>query len=255
LALRHWIFALSLTLPAVAARAAPPEVDALLVLAVDSSSSVDRAEFALQMEGLAAAFRDTEVHAAIASGPKRAVAIALMEWSDPSWQRVGVPWRVVRSAGDALKLAEEIDTTPRLIDGGGTALGNALSVAVRMIQSAPFKAERKIIDISGDGAQNLGRSLAPVRAAALKAGITLNGLAIVNEEPDLEDYYRAALVGGPESFVLRAADYADFTQAIRQKLIRELSVPIAEAPQPALNLAALAPSAPAERRTKSEARQ
>lgn len=249
MALRQWIFAATLMLPALTARAAPLEVDALLVLAVDSSSSVDRAEFALQMEGLAAAFRDAEVQSAIISGPKRAVAVALMEWSDPNWQRVGVPWRLLRSAEDAFKLAEEIDTTPRLIDGGGTALGNALSVAVRMIQSAPFKTDRKIIDVSGDGAQNLGRSLAPVRSAALKAGITLNGLAIVNEEPDLEDYYRASLAGGPESFVLRAADYADFTQAIRQKLIRELSVPIAKAPQRPLSLAALAPPAPAERPT------
>ncbi len=238
----RWVLAAYLSLFIIPARAAPPEVDALLVLAIDSSSSVDRAEFALQMEGLAAAFRNGEVHAAITSGPKHSVAVALMEWSDPNWQRVGVPWRILRSAGDALKLADEIDTTPRLIDGGGTALGNALSVAVRMIQSAPIKAERKIIDISGDGAQNLGRALAPVRATALKAGITLNGLAIVNEEPDLEDYYRAALIGGPESFVLRAANYEDFTQAIRQKLIRELSVPIAKAPQRPLSLAALGQS-------------
>lgn len=232
------------TLPAFAA--SQPEVDAALVLAVDSSTSVDRAEFALQMEGLTAAFRDPEVQAAITSGPHRAVAVTLMEWSDPSWQRVGIPWRILRSAEDARTLAEEIDTTPRLIDGGGTALGNALSVAVRLIQSAPVKAERKIIDISGDGAQNLGRALAPVRATALKAGITLNGLAIVNEEPDLEAYYREALIGGPGAFVLRAADYADFTQAIRQKLIRELTMPVARrAPNRPITLAARAPIAPA----------
>ncbi len=232
------------TLPAFAA--SQPEVDAALVLAVDSSTSVDRAEFALQMEGLTAAFRDPEVQAAITSGPHRAVAVTLMEWSDPSWQRVGIPWRILRSAEDARTLAEEIDTTPRLIDGGGTALGNALSVAVRLIQSAPVKAERKIIDISGDGAQNLGRALAPVRATALKAGITLNGLAIVNEEPDLEAYYREALIGGPGAFVLRAADYADFTQAIRQKLIRELTMPVARrTPSRPITLAARAPIAPA----------
>ncbi len=245
-----WFFVAALGLLALPARAAPPEVDALLVLAIDSSSSVDRAEFALQMEGLAAAFRDGEVHAAITSGPKHSVAVALLEWSDPNWQRVGVPWRILRSAGDALKLADEIETTPRLIDGGGTALGNALSVAVRMIQTAPIKAERKIIDISGDGAKNLGRALAPVRATALKAGITLNGLAIVNEEPDLEDYYRTALIGGPDSFVLRAASYEDFTQAIRQKLIRELSVPVAKAGQRPFSLAVLGQSAPAEHPTE-----
>jgi Ca-activated chloride channel homolog len=234
-----WLFALSCGLLALPARTAPPEVDALLVLAIDSSSSVNRAEFALQMEGLAAAFRDAGVHAAMTSGPKHSVAVALMEWSDPNWQRVGVPWRILRNADDALKLADEIDTTPRLIDGGGTALGNAVSVAVRMIQTAPIKADRKIIDISGDGAQNLGRALAPVRATALTADITLNGLAIINEEPDLEDYYRDALIGGPDAFVLRAANYEDFTHAIRQKLIRELSVPIAKAPQRFLNLATL----------------
>lgn len=241
---RHWVLPILLIAAAFPARAAPPAVDALLVLAVDSSSSVDRAEFALQMEGLVAAFRDAEVQQALLSGPKQAVAVTLMEWSDPNWQRVGVPWRLLRSADDALKLADEIDTTPRLIDGGGTALGNALAVAVRLLQTAPFKADRKIIDVSGDGALNLGRSLAPVRAAALKAGVTLNGLAIVNEEPNLEEYYRAALIGGPESFVLRAADYADFTQAIRQKLIRELSIPVAQAPARVLSLDALASIAP-----------
>ncbi len=245
------IFSLVALLGSLPAVAAPlPEVDAALVLAVDSSSSVNRAEFALQMEGLTAAFRDPDVHAAITSGPRRAVAVTLLEWSDPSWQRVGVPWRILRSAEDAAKLADEIDTTPRLIDGGGTALGNALSVAVRLLQTAPVKAERKIIDISGDGAQNLGRALAPVRATALKAGITLNGLAIVNEEPDLEEYYRTALIGGPDAFVLRAADYADFTQAIRQKLIRELTVPIARAPVHPFTLTARGPLAPRSPLTK-----
>lgn len=244
------IFAALIALSAPALAAPLPEVDAALVLAVDSSTSVDRAEFALQMEGLTAAFRDPDVHAAITSGPRRAIAVTLMEWSDPSWQRVGIPWRILRSADDARKLAEEIDTTPRLIDGGGTALGNALSVAVRLIQSAPVRAERKIIDISGDGAQNLGRALAPVRATALKAGITLNGLAIVNEEPDLEAYYRDALIGGPGAFVLRAADYADFTQAIRQKLIRELTIPVARAPSRPITLAARAPIAPASPQTE-----
>lgn len=239
------IISLAVLLGSLPAAAAPlPEVDVALVLAVDSSSSVDRAEFALQMEGLTAAFRDPAVHAAIASGPRRAVAVTLLEWSDPHWQRVGIPWRILRSAEDAARLAEEIDTTPRLIDGGGTALGNALSVAVRLLQTAPVKAERKIIDISGDGAQNLGRALAPVRASALKAGITLNGLAIVNEEPDLEEYYRTVLIGGPDAFVLRAADYADFTEAIRQKLIRELTVPVARAPRPPFTLTATAPTAP-----------
>lgn len=245
------LIVLVFTLLSAPAAAAPlPEVDAALVLAVDSSTSVDRAEFALQMEGLTAAFRDPEVQAAIVSGPHRAVAVTLMEWSDPNWQRVGIPWRILRSPEDAQKLADEIDTTPRLIHGGGTALGNALSVAVRLIQSAPVKAERKIIDISGDGAQNLGRTLAPVRATALKAGITLNGLAIVNEEPDLEAYYREALIGGPGAFVLRAADYADFTQAIRQKLIRELTIPVARVPASPVTLAARAPIAPASPQTE-----
>ena len=195
-------------------------VDVALVLAIDSSSSVSADEFYLQTQGLAAAFADPEVAAAIGRGPEGAIAVAIVEWASPNRQEVNLVWTVVRPA-DLPALSAELADLPRLIDGGGTGLGAGLLAATALFAEAP-PATRRVIDVSGDGRTSAGPSAAAARDAAVAAGITVNGLAIVNEEPDLETFYRDNLKGGPDAFVLRARDYEDFTRAIRAKLLREL---------------------------------
>lgn len=198
------------------------DVDIALCLAVDASSSVDHDEFGLMMGGLAEAFRDPEVAAAAMSGPRGAAAVAAILWSGPGAQAVAVPWMVLADAEGAAALAEALDSTPRLVPAGTTALGEGLTAALRLLAEFSGNAARQVVDVSGDGAGNAGIPSAPVRDAAVAAGVVINGLAVVNEEPDLPAHYAAEVIGGPGAFVMECRDYADFAQAIRRKLLREL---------------------------------
>ncbi|MGK7344731.1 MAG: DUF1194 domain-containing protein, partial [Candidatus Nitrospinota bacterium M3_3B_026] len=213
------------------ARAGP--VDLELVLAVDASSSVDRSEFDLQMQGLAGAFRDPKVQAAIEAAGDLGIAVTLVQWSGARRQEVAVPWTRVADAGAAEALAERIATTPRFVIGGGTALGSAMAFALGRFRDNGFDGRRRVIDVSGDGRANQGRLPGQVRDEAVGAGVTVNGVAILNEERALDRYYRDNVIGGTAAFLLTAADYEDFARAIVAKLVRELSgVPVARTPRP-----------------------
>ena len=209
------------TLPAAIVAAAEP-VDLALALAVDVSASVDFDEFGLMMGGYAAAFRNAELVARATAGPRAAIAAALLLWAGPGARDLAVPWRRIGSAEEAEALAAAIDATPRVLPPGATALGEALIAAAALIARCPFPAARRVIDVSGDGAANAGAPASAGRAAAEVLGITVNALAVVHEEPDLEAYYAAEVITGPGAFVLRAERYEDFAEAIRRKLLREI---------------------------------
>jgi len=198
------------------------DVDVALCLAVDASSSVDHDEFGLMMGGLAAAFRDPLVAEAARGGPRGAAAVAAILWSGPGAQGVAVPWMPLSSAEEAEALAAAIDEAPRIVPAGATALGEGLAAALRLLAECPAGASRGVVDLSGDGAGNAGIPSGPVRDAAVAAGVTINALAVVNEEPDLPAHYAAQVIGGPGAFVAECASYAAFAEAIRRKLIREL---------------------------------
>jgi hypothetical protein len=212
--------------------ASTDRVDLNLVLAVDSSSSVDGEEFALQMEGLAHAFRDPALIAAIEGGLHHTIAVCVIEWSSATWQRENIGWSVIHDAASARALADQLENAPRLLYGGATSISGGLRFALHELAGAIVPAERTVIDLSGDGASNQGEPVEDARQAVLAAGITINGLAVINEEPDLEQYYRTAVIGGPGAFALPARDYADFSQAILRKLLREIeAVPVAGEPR------------------------
>jgi hypothetical protein len=183
---------------------AAAEVDLQLVLAVDSSASIDAGEFALQMAGIAAAFRDAGVVAATGSGPLGRIAVAAMFWAESGWDK---------------------DRTPRRIEGG-TGIGHAVLYGVRMIEDSGFVSERRVIDVSGDGRETTMRefNITPgqARIVAMSRGITVNGLAMLSDEPDLGDYYRREVVVGFGSFVITASSIDDFARAMRLKLLREI---------------------------------
>lgn len=205
-------------------------VELELVLAVDASGSVDQGEYRLQMQGLAAAFRDPEVLAAIeASGPG-GIAVALMQWSGLRQQTLVAGWRRIADKAAAARFAAQIETAPRTMLGE-TAIGAALAAAMGMFHGNGFDGRRQVIDLSGDGPNNAGREPAGVRDAAVALGITINGLVIQNEHPHLGRYYEEHVVGGTGAFVIAARDYHDFAEAIRLKLIQEIrGAPVAQAP-------------------------
>jgi hypothetical protein len=225
---RRWkrLVGLSVPLSAFAGAWAGPAVPQTpvaleLVLAVDASGSVDISEFDLQTHGLASAFRDPEVIAALEGFAPAGIAVALVQWSGRRQQMMVIDWTLVRDRPSALAFAETVEATGRWLLGE-TAIADALAFGMELLGRNRFEGARRTIDISGDGPTNAGGDPDPVRDAAAAAGITINGLAIVNEIPTLDIYFAEHVIGGPDAFLLIAKDYHDFAYAIRQKLLREI---------------------------------
>jgi hypothetical protein len=204
-------------------RAAERPVDLLLVLAVDASGSVDARRFELQRRGYAEAFANPRVLKAIRSGPLQAIAVTMFQWTGPSLQARILGWTVIADAADADRIAGAIATTPRQLFGGGTSLSGAIDYALRLFPESPFPGERRVIDVSGDGANNVGRPAGSARDAAVAAGIVINGLPILALEPNLDSYYRDNVIGGPGAFVVAVDSFENFGEAILNKLISEIA--------------------------------
>lgn len=200
-------------------------VDLQLVLAIDTSGSVDAHEFALQLSGIAAAFRDDEVVAAIGSGPEARIVVSAVFWAESGWPKDATPWYVLDGRQSAERFARLIEDHPRRIEGG-TGIGSAVMYAMKRIRDSSFASTRKVIDVSGDGRETTFREwrVTPglARSAATAQGITVNGLAILTDEPDLVDYYEAEVIGGFGAFVVPALTIDDFARAMRLKLLREI---------------------------------
>jgi hypothetical protein len=195
--------------------------DVAICFAVDCSSSVDFDEFGLMLEGYGWALAQPEVAEAIGAGPRGAAAFAVLFWSGPGTAEVMLPWTVVRPEG-AAEFGARMAALPRSVPPGATALGEALGIAVSVTELARALAPRLVIDVSGDGRNNVGPPPAPERDRAVAAGITVNALAVLDEEPDLVAHYADEVIGGPGAFVMTAAVYADFAEAMLRKLLREL---------------------------------
>lgn len=199
------------------------KVDLALCLAVDASSSVDYDEFALMLGGYGAAFRDDSVIAAIAAGPRGGIAVALLLWSGHGAQAVALPWSRLDGAEAARGFGEAVENAPRLVPAGATALGEGMAAGLALLAACPAEATRLVMDVSGDGRHNQGRPPGLVRDIGVAAGVTINALAVLNEEPDLLEHYQAEVIGGPGSFAMHTPDYAAFAEAIREKLLREIA--------------------------------
>jgi hypothetical protein len=200
-----------------------PPVDLALVLAVDASGSVNQTRFVLQKHGYAQAFRSREVIEAIAAGADHAIAVAMVQWTGPSLHIQAIDWTRVSDAASAQALADAIDASRRHLYGGGTSLSGAIDTSAAILAANPFRATRRIIDISGDGSNNAGRLAETARDEAVKQDITINGLPITWIEPGLDAYYRNSVVGGPGAFVISIDSYDNFADAILQKLVTEIS--------------------------------
>ena len=209
-----------------------PVVDVEIVLAVDASGSVSRDELQLQLNGIAAAFRDPDVLQAIAQGSYQAVAVAMLIWSDAGYPKYSTQWFVVNSIPSAEKFAAKVENFNRrhgalvAIGGGGTGLGDGLAFALNMLETNGVEALRKVVDVSGDGPEtrpwNKGAmTLPPARILASQSQTIVNGLAIEKDVSTLTDWYRQNVIVGPGSFAMRATNFRDFTRAIRLKLLRE----------------------------------
>ncbi|MBV8096671.1 MAG: DUF1194 domain-containing protein [Acetobacteraceae bacterium] len=202
--------------------------DLALVLAVDGSASVTYEEFGLIAGGIGAAFRDAEVIAGLTSGPAHASLCAALLWSGPGAQEVMVGWTRIGSPEQSRDFGDQVENMPRTVRPGSTAIGEALIASLKLLAAAPVSARRQIVNVAGDGRSNDGVPPGPVRDRMANAGITINGLCVLHEEPDLLQNYTREVIGGPGAFALSCPDYPAFALAMKQKLTRELtSRPIA----------------------------
>ncbi|HTZ79595.1 MAG TPA: DUF1194 domain-containing protein [Stellaceae bacterium] len=198
-------------------------VDLQLVLAVDASGSVDASRFELQKRGYADAFADPQVISAIRGGSLQAIAVTMLQWTGPELQNVVVDWTLINDEASAKRFSQAIAAAPRSLFGGGTSISGAIDVGARLFEHSGFRSARRVIDVSGDGANNRGRPAADARDAAVRSGIVINGLPILALEPDLDTYYRNNVIGGPGAFVIAVKNYDNFATAILQKLVQEIS--------------------------------
>jgi hypothetical protein len=198
-------------------------VDLALLLALDCSASVTMEEFGLMAGGMAAALRDDEVVAGLTGGAAGASLCALLLWSGASAQDVLVDWTRIAGAPGAAAFADLVDNAPRTVRAGATAIGEALIVAEALLARMPAAAARTVIDVVGDGRSNDGRPPGPVRDRLAATGVTINGLCVLHEEPDLLESYTAEVIGGPGGFALPCPDYPAFNEAMKQKLRREIA--------------------------------
>jgi hypothetical protein len=208
---------------AAATARAQTAVDVELVLAVDVSGSVSDERFALQQRGYAAAFRDSRLLQAIRSGATRSIAVTMTQWTGPAMQIQVLPWSVITDEGSMLAFADAIDKMPRQLFGGGTSISGAIDHAMTLFHQGQYKGNRRVIDVSGDGANNRGRPAADARDEAVAKGVSINGLPILVLEPFLDQYYWANVVGGPNAFVIAVESDEAFAAAVLKKLIIEVS--------------------------------
>ena len=216
-----WLLAPASRLPQAAAQ--PTNVDLQLVLAVDASGSVNQVRFELQRAGYAAAFRDSDVIRAIRSGSTRSIAVTMTQWTGPSMNVVVVPWTLVKDQESAEALARLIESAPRQLFGGGTSISGAIDFSVTQFPLSPWQGNRRVIDVSGDGANNRGRPSSAARDEAVAQNIVINGLPILAIEADLEEHYRREVIGGPGAFLIAAQNFETFAVAVRRKLVLEIS--------------------------------
>lgn len=205
------------------AYAASDRAEVALVLAIDVSGSVDDSRFRLQREGIATALESEEVAAMLSNDVDHTIEIAVLEWAEE--QRVLVPWTVLRGPEDLKALAVRVRNASRSWVHTMTDPGGGIAAAERLFREQPLVGLRQVIDVSGDGRQNAGEmATADARDAAVSHGITVNGLPIVSGgEPEIADWYRANVVGGPGAFLVVADSDDTFAAAFRQKLTLEIS--------------------------------
>ncbi|WNJ90505.1 DUF1194 domain-containing protein [Bosea sp. 685] len=236
--MRRWLFGLlSLTAAGLltgtatkAQQAAAPaeEVDVALVLALDVSYSMDIDELALQRNGYIEAFRSKELHNAIAKGAIGKIAVTYFEWAGTDFQHIVKSWTIIDTPQSALAFAEELGEAPTR-RGRRTSISGAIDLGMALLEKSNVTAMRRVIDISGDGANNDGRPVTAARDEAAAKGININGLPIMLKQAsyfdidNLDVYYKDCVVTGIGAFVIPIRERHQFVDATRTKLVREIA--------------------------------
>ncbi|MFS8147671.1 hypothetical protein ATY78_13840 [Rhizobium sp. R635] len=209
-----------------AAGAGGNEVDVTLVLAVDTSRSMDFEEISIQRRGYVEALKHKEFIDAVKGGLTGRIAISYFEWAGYVVQDSMIDWQVIETEADAIAFADKLDARP-IGTQRRTSISTAIDQGASMIATGPFQGRREVIDVSGDGPNNSGDPVTPVRDKTVASGMIINGLAIMLRPSDapggLDKYYADCVIGGPGAFVLPVHRIEDFAIAVRRKLVLEIS--------------------------------
>jgi hypothetical protein len=208
-------------------------VDLELVLAVDVSSSIGGDEQFLQRQGYVTALQSPEVIAAIRAGPFARIAVAYVEWGDLKTQNLVLPWTLVDDRLSAMSVAYRLSGEP-IGRSFGTSIAGALAYSAALFDGNGFRGERRVIDISGNGPNNVAPPVAPAREAVVEEGVTINGLPVMIDLvccsglysiEGLDLYFEDCVIGGPGAFVMPVTRREDFSDIIRRKLLVEIVGP------------------------------
>jgi Protein of unknown function (DUF1194) len=230
--LRAILLTLALLAPTAATKA--EDVDLALVLVTDVSRSIDDSEYTLEKQGYATAFANPAVLRAIQNGLLGRIGVAYIEFAGDDQVKLVLDWTIIRDAASAQKFADRLTNAPRTYHGR-TAISAGIDLATQALAESGLNATRRVIDVCGDGTNNAGRDIATARDDAIRAGIVINGLAIINDHPatwsyahvqppgGLPLYYRQNVTGGDGSFVMEVHDFHIFGEAMTRKLVSEIA--------------------------------
>jgi hypothetical protein len=216
------LFAFLVAFALAASPAWSRDVDLALILAIDVSGSVNAERWELQRRGYQAAFNSPEVLQSITSGPRKAIAVTMVEWSGASHQRQVVEWTVISDPLSAATFASLMAEAPRVYSDW-TSISAALDFVTPLFKKSGVTAGRNVIDVSGDGVNNQGRPINEARDQAVGQGIVINGLPILSEYDALDSYYEEHVIGGAGAFMEVVKDYSTFSKAVLSKLVREIA--------------------------------
>lgn len=202
-----------------------PNVDVAIILATDVSGSITEDNFKLQVEGLAQAFESNEIHRAIQQGYHRQIAVMYMQWSSVNQQWIS-DWQIIRTPDDARQFANLIRQTDRKFSWDTSVIG-LLTKSLDIMKSLPFEADKKVIDISGDGKDTRITAIQEIhslRTILKSMEVQINALPIIASEPDVGTWYENHVIYGPGSFAIIVETFDDFSKAIRRKLLTEIGM-------------------------------
>lgn len=215
--------------PVTAQQGGRIQVDLELLLAVDISQSMDFEEHTIQREGYVEAFRHKSVINALMSGPRGKIAVMYMEWAGDFDPIPTIPWTIIDSEKAAHDFADKLANEP-VFGEQRTSISTALLAAQDYILNNNISSTRQVIDVSGDGANNAGRLVEPVRDQVVNSGIVINGLPIMLNKPKefydidhLDRYYKHCVIGGNAAFIAPVFDLKQLSATIRKKLVLEIA--------------------------------
>ncbi len=212
--IRAFTFATAMLFPSITIAC-----DTALILTIDVSNSIDASEFAVQKDGLAAALRNPDIVDAMV---RQNAAIAVVQWSGHDKQELTIPWIRIRTALDAAALAQSSELMQRAFVLSDTAPAEAIDFSINLFPQVP-DCKHKVIDISGDGTPNSGTSTRDARNRAERLGITINGIAIESMGVAITTFFRRAVITR-NGFVITSRTHREYPDAIRRKILRELSM-------------------------------